>query len=199
MRYKRKGDDMAIPRQYPHTTVVPMPSDDDVRRVMGDGYDPGSALNVTKMFAGTEDFFPALIGMVQAVFGTPDIDAKHREMIVLRSASVLNVPYEWQANSKMAANAGLTADEIQAAASDGPVQGVAEEYVLICRATDELLGDGTLSDPTLAGLLETFGATVTRKYIATIAWFSMLSLFLNGTRVPLETTDKIGDRTSPLG
>jgi hypothetical protein len=53
--------------------------------------------------------------------------------------------------------------------------------------------------PTPAGLLETFGATVTRKYIATIAWFSMLSLFLNGTRVPLETTDKIGDRTSPLG
>jgi alkylhydroperoxidase/carboxymuconolactone decarboxylase family protein YurZ len=152
--YKREGDDMAIPRQYPHTTAVPTPSDDDVRRVVGDSYDPDSALNVTKMFAGTEDLFPALIGMVQAVFGTPDIDAKHREMIVLRSASVLNVPYEWQANAKMAANADLTAGEIQAAASDGLVQGVAEEYVLICRATDELLRDGTLSDPTLAGLLE---------------------------------------------
>jgi hypothetical protein len=82
---------MAIPRQYPHTTAVPMPSDDDVRRVVGDSYDPDSALNVTKMFAGTEDLFPALIGMVEAVFSTPDIDAKHREMIVLRSASVLNV------------------------------------------------------------------------------------------------------------
>ena len=34
--------------------------------------------------------------------------------------------------------------------------------------------------------------------MATIAWFSLLSLFLNGLRVPLETTDKIGDRTSPL-
>jgi hypothetical protein len=31
-----------------------------------------------------------------------------------------------------------------------------------------------------------------------IGWFSMLSLFLNGTRVPMETTDKIGSRTSPL-
>jgi alkylhydroperoxidase/carboxymuconolactone decarboxylase family protein YurZ len=190
---------VAIPRQCAHTTAVPFSSDDDVRRVIGDSYDPDTALNVTKMFTGTEDFFPASIGMVKAVFSTPDIDAKHREMIVLRSASVLNVPYEWQANEKMAANAGLTADEIQAAASDGPVEGVAEEYVLICRATDELLGDGTLSDPTLAALLKTFGATVTRKYIVTIAWFSMLSLFLNGTRVPLEATDKIGDRTSPLG
>jgi hypothetical protein len=40
---------------------------------------------------------------------------------------------------------------------------------------------------------------VTRKYIVTISWFSMLSLFLNATRTPLETTDKIGSRTSPLG
>ena len=32
-----------------------------------------------------------------------------------------------------------------------------------------------------------------------IGWFSMPSLVLNGTRVPMETTDKIGSRTSRLG
>jgi hypothetical protein len=32
-----------------------------------------------------------------------------------------------------------------------------------------------------------------------IGWFNMLSLFLNGCRVPLEITDKVGTRTSPLG
>ena len=56
----------------------------------------------------------------------------------------------------------------------------------------------TLTDKTLTDLVDTFGATTTRKYVATIVWFSLLSLFLNGLRVPLETTDKIGDRTSPL-
>lgn len=125
---------------------------------MGDSYDPDSALNVTKMFAGTEDLSPVLIGMMEAVFSTPDIDAKHREMIVLRSASVLNVPYEWQANGKVAANAGLTADEIQAAASDGLVKGVAEEYVLICRATDELPVHYRPGDPAPAQLIAELGA-----------------------------------------
>ena len=43
------------------------------------------------------------------------------------------------------------------------------------------------------------GGVASRKYVATIAWLSLLSLFLNGTRVPMETTDKIGQRTSPLG
>ena len=66
------------------------------------------------------------------------------------------------------------------------------------RAPAPAVTTGTLTDRTLQSLLDTFGATITRKYIATIAWFSLLSLFLNGTRVPLETTDKIGDRTSPL-
>jgi alkylhydroperoxidase family enzyme len=189
---------MAIPREYKQSVVVPLPTDTEIRAVVGDSYDPVEALNVIKMMAGTEDMYPALVGMVKAIFATPNIDDKHREMIILRAAAIRDVPYEWQANEKMARNAGLSSEEIQAAAADGPVDGIDHEYVVICTATDELLGSGTLTDKTLTDLVDTFGATTTRKYVATIAWFSLLSLFLNGLRVPLETSDKIGDRTSPL-
>jgi hypothetical protein len=190
---------MSAPSDYKQSVVVPLPSDGEIRAVIGEDYDPGTRLNVLKMFAGTGEFYPALIDMVRTIFGTPDIDDKHREMIILRAASILDVPYEWQANKVMASNAGLTDTEIEATTSNGPVSGVAPEYVLICAATDELLGQGTLTDETLSTLLDTFGPVVTRKYIVTISWFSMLSLFLNATRTPLETTDKIGTRTSPLG
>ena len=86
-----------------------------------------------------------------------------------------------------------------AAASDGPVTGVEEDYVWACRATDELSTAGTLSDATLRALLDRHGDTIARKLILVIAWFNMLSLFLNGCRVPMEATDKIGSKTSPLG
>ena len=190
---------MSAPSAYRQSVAVPLPSDGDVRAVIGEDYDPGTTLNVIKMFAGTGEFYPALIGMVRAIFGTPDIDAKHREMIILRAASILDVPYEWQANKVFASNAGLTGTEIEATTSDGPVSGVAPDYVLICTATDELLRTGTLTDDTLSTMLDTFGPVVTRKYIVTISWFSMLSLFLNATRVPLEITNKVGSRTGPLG
>ncbi len=190
---------MSAPSIYKQSVVVPLPSDADIRAVIGEDYDPGKTLNVIKMFAGTEEFYPVLIAMVRAIFGTPAIDDKHREMIIIRAASILDVPCEWQANRVMASNAGLTEAEIEATPSDGPVSGVAPDYVLICTATDELLRTGSLADGTLKAMLDTFGDVVTRKYIVTIAWFSMLSLFLNGTRVPLETSDKIGSRTSPLG
>jgi alkylhydroperoxidase family enzyme len=192
---------MGKPTPYHASVVVPLPGEDEIARSFGDGYDPDTALNVLKMMSGTGDFFPALIGMVKAVFGERDIDAKHREVIILRAASVLNCPYEWQANERMAHNAGLTTSEIEAIAGDGAhgLDSLDGDYQLVIAATDELLSSGTLTDGTLQSLLDTFGTTTTRKYIATIAWFSLLSLFLNGTRVPMETTDKIGQRTSPLG
>src|SRR6201987_4830081 len=93
---------MNYPTSYTSTVSVPLPDDDAIRSVVGDTYDPGTALNVIKMFAGTGDLYPALIGMVNAIFGTKDIDARHREMIILRAAKVLDTPYEWQGDNPVA-------------------------------------------------------------------------------------------------
>lgn len=189
---------MPRPTQYSDSVAVPLPSDTEVARIVGDRIDPAQALNVMKMMAGTGNMFPALAGMVEAVFGEAEIDAKRRELIILRAATVLNSPYEWQANQQMGRNAGLTDTEIAAAAGEVRLDELAPSYRLLIAATDELLLAHTLTDATLQRLLDVFGVTLTRKYIVTIAWFSLLSLFLNATRVPLETIDKIGDRTSPL-
>ena len=189
---------MANVTHYTSKVAIPLPSDEAIRRIIGSSYDPEKTLNVIKMFAGTEDMFEATIVLVKAIFQTQGIDPKLREMIILRAATVLDAPYEWQANTQMAKNAGLSSQEIDAAASDGPVTGIDPEYVLVCKATDELSESGTLRDETLSELLKKYGDTITRKLVLMIAWFNLLSRFLNGCRVPLETTDKIGTGTSPL-
>jgi len=79
------------------------------------------------------------------------------------------------------------------------VTGVKEDYVLICKATDELSNSGTLTDSTLQDLLKRHGEVITRKLVLMIGWFNLLSIFLNGCRVPMEITEKIGTKTSPLG
>lgn len=180
------------------TVSIPLPPEDVVEKIMGDAYNPEKTLNVIKMFAGTGDMYAASIGFVKAVFVTEGIDPKAREMIILRSAKLLNCPYEWQANAKFASNAGLSNDEIAATSSDGPVTGVDPQYVLLCKATDELTKTGTLTDQTLTEMLHRYGDTVSRKFILMMAWFNLLPRFLNGCRVPLETTDKVGNGTAPL-
>ena len=189
---------MAHPAHDTPKVVIPLPSDDAIRRIMGNSYDPEKTLNVIKMFAGTEDLFDATIGLVKAIFNAQGVDPRTREMIILRAATLLDSPYEWQANTQMAKNVGLSPKEINAAASDGPVAGIDPEYVLVSKATDELSKTGTLRDETLSELLDKYGESISRKIILMIAWFNLLSRFLNGCRVPLETTDKIGTGTSPL-
>lgn len=85
---------MTHPTPYTSHVMIPLPSDEAIRKVVGKSYDPATALNVVKMFAGTEDMFEAVIGLVKAVFQTQGIDPKTREMIILRAAKVLNSPYE---------------------------------------------------------------------------------------------------------
>ena len=138
------------------------------------------------------------VAFIKAMFQAEGIDPRTREMIMLRAAKALNSPYEWQANVILGKNAGLTDEEIEAAASDGPVAGVKPDYVLVCKATDELSQMATLTDATVAELLERYGAVISRKLILIISWFNLLSRFLNGCRVPLETTDKLGTSASPL-
>jgi alkylhydroperoxidase family enzyme len=190
---------MAYPTAYNSAAAIPLPSEQTVQQMFGKSYDPEKTLNVLKMFAGTEDLCEATMGIVKAMFQAKGIDPKTREMIILRAAKVLNAPYEAQANVQMAKNAGLSPAEIDAAATDGRVSGINPEYILVCKATDELSRNGTLRDETLHELLDRYGETISRKIVLMIGWFNMLSLFLNGCRVPLETTDKVGTKTSPLG
>jgi alkylhydroperoxidase family enzyme len=178
--------------------AVPLPSDEELRRVMGASYDPGKTLNVMRMFAGTDDMYPAVVSFIKAIFQARDVNPKLREMIVLRVATKYHVLYEWQAQSTLARNVGPSSEEIDAAASDGPGLGIDREYRLAWKATDEICIEGTLCDETLCQLLSQYGETVARKLILIIAWFNLLSCFINGCRVPLETTDKIGVEASPL-
>jgi alkylhydroperoxidase family enzyme len=112
---------------------------------------------------------------------------------------LLDCPYEWQANVVMAKNVGCTQEQIDAMTADEPRTGLDDKTALVMRATDELTKTGTLSDPTLQKLRETYDDVICRKLVLIISWFNLLSRFLNGCRVPLETGDKLGSRTSPLG
>jgi alkylhydroperoxidase family enzyme len=78
-----------------------------IRGVLGSAYDSATALNAVKLFAGTDDMCQATLGLVRAVFAAEGIDPKLRQAIILRAATVLDVPYEWQANVPMSLNNGL--------------------------------------------------------------------------------------------
>jgi len=99
----------------------------------------------------------------------------------------------------MVSGAASTSEEVERIAADGPVSGLRDQWMPLTIFTDEMLTSATVTDATLEQLLVGYGPTTTRRYIATIAWFSLPSPYLPATRVPLEETDEIGSRTIRLG
>ncbi len=190
---------MAAPKLgYESSVSVPLPSHEELSLLRNLALKSGGDLNVSRMVAGTDDMMLGVVMMVRGVFGAKGIPKQSRELIILRTAMLLDCPYEWQQNTQMAKNAGCSEEQIQAVASEEPVTSLGDELNLIMLATDELTNVGTLTDLTLQQLLNRYEPTLTRKLILTISWFNLLTRFLNGCRVPLETEDKIGNRTSPL-
>ena len=190
---------MAAPKlAYDSFVRVPLPTDEEISVFKEFAVKSGGDLNVSRMVAGTDDMMIGVVAMVKAVFDAKGIPKQSRELIILRSAMLLNCPYEWQQNTRMARNAGCTQAQIDAVAAEGPVTTLGDEINLIMAATDELTNSATLTDLTLQQLLDRYQPTITRKLILTISWFNLLTRFLNGCRVPMETEDKIGIRTTPL-
>ena len=178
--------------------VIPLPTEQELPHETAEILAQHPPINVLRMFGLTEDMLPGVLALIGSVFNARGIDTKVREIIVLRCAHLVNAPYELQANTVMAANAGVTAEEIAAICKDGPVQGLDAQATLICQATDELTDQATLTDETLGKLIDRYGKRITAKLVLIIGWFNLLSRFLNATRVPLETSNKYAGRTSPI-
>ena len=59
---------MAKPTHYTSKIAIPLPSEEAVRRIIGNSYNAEKTLNVIKMFAGTEDMYEATVALVKAIW-----------------------------------------------------------------------------------------------------------------------------------
>ena len=179
--------------------TIALPTDAELPPDLAADFAKSPPINAIRMLTLTDDMFAGLKGVISAVFKARGVESKLREIIILRAAHVLNVPYEWQVGSILGKNAGVTDAERDALGQDGPVQGLDAEATLLCQATDEMLQQATLTDATLAALLARYGTGLAAKYIVSIAWFNAISLIENALRVPLETDlARLQGQTSPV-
>jgi AhpD family alkylhydroperoxidase len=177
--------------------AIPLPSEAVISQRLGPSYDAARTLNAAKMLAGAGDLAKPAIDLMHAIFKTAAVDAKTRELIIVRTAKAVGCEYAVRAGSVIAANTGLTAEEIGAALGDAYAGALTPEYMLLCRLADELSIGGNLSDATLSALLARYDAETCRKLVLMVCWFNLVNRFENGCRVPFEPSDKLATMTSP--
>jgi 4-carboxymuconolactone decarboxylase len=100
-----------------------------------------------------------------------------RELAILRVARRRGCAYEWSHHVRMAAETGLSRDEIEAAGR-GEADGALEAAVL--RAVDELDGDDSaVSDKTWAELGEHLGERQLMDLVFTVGTYCLLAMAFN--------------------
>jgi 4-carboxymuconolactone decarboxylase len=164
---------------------IPLPSDDELEPEQRELLANLPPLNVFRMVAGAPRAVRPFMALGAAVLSTA-LDARRREIAVLRVAHATHAPYERVQHEQLARNAGVTEAEIEAIDGEDPVTSLDEECNLICRVADEVSREVRLSDEALEQIIDRYGPREARELIMLVSYYNMVSRFLESTRVELE-------------
>ena len=137
---------------------------------------------------GTLIHHPALLRrwlvFANHVLGKSTIEVRQREVLILRTAKLVDSEYEWGQHVVIAKEAGLNDDEIQAIGTSG--DGLDQVEQLLCDVADELTRDKVLSADVWAKLNEHFDTRQVMDIVFTVGQYTMLAMALNSFGVQLD-------------
>ena len=164
---------------------IPLPTDDELEPGQREILASLPPLNVFRMVAGARRAVRPFLGLGAAVLNGP-LDARRREIAVLRVAHATNARYEWVQHEQLGRGVGVTDGEIDAIGTEEPVSSLDEESNLICRVADEVTRDVRLSDDALEQIVDRYGPREASELILLVSYYNMVSRFLESTRVAVE-------------
>lgn len=148
---------------------------------------PGFAgrLNVYRTMAHHPALLRAWASLRDHVVNHSALGPENLEIVILRAGTHLKSDYEWSHHIDRARKLGLGDDRI--AATRGPLEDMADNDALLCRAVDELLDGSRLADDTLAALVDTLGRPAVFDLMATVGFYATLGFILNTFETPLDS------------
>jgi alkylhydroperoxidase family enzyme len=164
---------------------IPLPTDDELEPEHREMLATLPQLNVFRMLAGAPRAVRPFMELGGAVLSTA-LDARRREIAVLRVAHATRAPCEWAQHKQLAGNVGVTDAEIDAIDKEEPVASLDEECNLICRVADEVTRHVRLSDDALEQIIDRYGPRAAADLILLVSYYNMVSRFLESTRVQIE-------------
>ena len=150
-------------------------------------------LNVYRALANAEKVFAGWMLAGRAILASPVLPLRLREFVVLRTAYLMDSPYELGQHRDVARTAGLSRDEINAITSEfvwqeadfSPVE------LAVLRLTTELLTTRTVSAEVFDQMHTALGSEATVEVLMVISRYAGLALMLNALQVDLDETARL--------
>lgn len=134
---------------------------------------------------------PALAKALNDLLGVllfdPVLDARLRELVILRIGWRTASVYEWTQHWRVAEMLGVSSDDALGVRDPESHDGYGKAERAVLRATDEVLDDGTISPGTFEACREALGdERALLELVAAIGNWRLFSSLLRSLEVPLE-------------
>ena len=153
---------------------------DDIRR------DLGKPLNIHNIMAHHAALTRAWMPYRNHIVANSNLEPKHRELLILRTARNCDSVYEWEHHVVRGRDAGLSDEEIQRV-KEGPA---AAQWPpasrLLLQAADECHHYSAISDETYQELCLHFDHHQQLDIITTVGMYMTLATIIKTYRVPME-------------
>ena len=114
------------------------------------------------------------------------ISVRQRELLVLRVAQLRQCEYEWAQHMVLAADAGLTADDVTRIQEGPDAPGWSELDRALLSAADELVRDARIADATWTTLAEELDDRQLMDVVFTVGAYDLLAMALRSFGVELD-------------
>lgn len=172
-----------MPR-LPMLSLEEMP--EKTRNMITGGKSQLSALNINKMMAHAENSARHFMRLGNSLLTQAKLDARLRELVILRIAKLCNSGYEWYQHEIIARQVGVPEPQIEALRLEQDHSLFNEQERAILRYTEEITTNVKASAEAFEKLSQFLSPQELVELTLTIGFYNMVAQFLENTEVEIE-------------
>jgi AhpD family alkylhydroperoxidase len=150
-------------------------------------------LNVYRAVANAEKVYTGWMEAGSAALNSPVLPVRLRELVVLRTAYLMDCRYELGQHNDIAPTAGVTGQEIKALTSESGSEQIEfnDTERAVVGLTSELLTTRSVSAALFDRVHKALGSEATIEVLMVIGRYAGLALMLNALDVDLDESDRL--------
>jgi AhpD family alkylhydroperoxidase len=150
-------------------------------------------LNVYRTMANAENVYTGWMLAGRGALTSPVLPRRLRELVTLRTATLMDCAYELGQHRDVALTAGVSADEIRAVTSESgwTTSGFDATELAILQLTTELVTTRAVEPALFDRVQTTLGPEATVELLLVISRYAGLALMLNALDVDLDETARL--------
>jgi alkylhydroperoxidase family enzyme len=176
---------------HPRITPVGANATEEQRELLK-AYDrPGGVLNIYGTLANKPDAARSFLTWGAYVLRRSSVDARLRELAILRVGWLCKAGYEWMQHSRLGLTVGLTQVEIDRIKLRPDASSWRSADLSVLHAVDEMVSDHFISPPTWALLGETLSEEERMDLVFVVGHYIQVCVILNSLGIQAEPGGEI--------